>query len=69
MRSRILLGTLFGAIGGFLGFLLQERTVPHDPVLDMTTADALRLGMMVGGMLGIGIGAVEGAAVGSPRLI
>lgn len=69
MRSRVLLGTLFGAIGGFLGFLLQERTVPHDPVLDMTTADALRLGIMVGGMLGIGIGAVEGVAVGSPRLI
>jgi len=69
LRSRILLGTVFGAVGGFLGFLLQERIVSHDPVLEMTHSDALRLGLIIGSMLGIGIGAVEGAAVSSPRLI
>lgn len=69
MRSRILLGTVFGAIGGFLGFLLQERLVPHDPVLLPTLSDLLKLGAFIGLMLGIAIGAVEGAAVNSPRLI
>ena len=67
MRSRILLGALFGAIGGFLGFLIQEALIPHDPVLEMTRRHTVMLGAIVGGMLGIGIGAVEGAAVGSPR--
>lgn len=67
MRSRILLGSIFGAIGGFLGFLLQEWRVPHNVGLAMTAGDAARLGMFVGAMLGVAIGAVEGAAVGSSQ--
>ncbi len=69
MRSRILLGTLFGALGGFLGFLLQEKLVPHDPILQPTAGDMARLGMLFGSMLGIAIGAVEGTATGSSRLL
>ncbi len=69
MRSRILLGLLFGAAGGFAGFLLQEHFVPHDPVLAMTMQDTARLGAMVGGMIGMAVGAVEGAAVSSSRLL
>lgn len=68
MRSRILLGTLFGAAGGFLGFVLQEIFTHHDPDF-MPTSTLLKLGAYVGVMLGIGIGAVEGAAVGSSRLL
>lgn len=67
MRSRILLGTVFGAIGGFVGFLLQERFVPHDAVLANTAQDMAKLGMMVGGMLGLSLGAVEGVAVSSSQ--
>lgn len=69
MRSRILLGLLFGAAGGFAGFLLQEHFITHDPVLSMTLQDTARLGAMVGGMIGLGVGAVEGAAVSSSRLL
>ncbi len=67
MRSRILLGLLFGAAGGFLGYLLQEVSVPHDPVLDQTRSQMMTIGLMVGGLIGMAIGAVEGVAVGSPR--
>jgi pSer/pThr/pTyr-binding forkhead associated (FHA) protein len=66
MRSRILVGTLFGAIGGFLGFALQERLISHDAVLTPPVGEMLRLGALVGTMLGIAIGSVEGAVVGSP---
>ncbi len=69
MRSRILLGTLFGAAAGFVGFLLQEALVPHNPGLNNTLPDMARIGMFVGTLLGIGVGAVEGVAVGSPRLL
>lgn len=65
MRSRILLGLLFGTAGGFLGFLLQEILVPHDPLRNMTAADMMKLGALVGSLLGLSIGAVEGVAVGS----
>ncbi len=67
MRSRILLGTLFGAIGGFTGYFLQEVTVTHDAVLATPAREMMRLGFLVGSMLGIAIGIVEGAAVGSAR--
>jgi pSer/pThr/pTyr-binding forkhead associated (FHA) protein len=65
MRSRIVVGTLFGAIGGFVGFALQERLVSHDAVLAPPVGDMLRLGAIVGAMLGIAIGSVEGVVVGS----
>jgi len=74
LRSRILLGTVFGAIGGFLGFAIQEPTLPHDVDLLLLSAAhqmqvAMKQGIMVGGMLGLAIGVVEGVVVGSPRLI
>ncbi|MBM3496008.1 MAG: FHA domain-containing protein [Armatimonadetes bacterium] len=65
MRSRIVVGTLLGAIGGFLGFALQERLITHDAVLTPLVSDMMRLGAMVGAMLGIAIGSVEGVVVGS----
>lgn len=65
LRSRILLGLLFGTVGGFLGYALQEVLVSHDPVLDMPMAELLRFGALVGALLGLSIGAVEGMAVGS----
>lgn len=67
MRSRIFLGTIFGAVGGFLGYVLQERLIRHDAILQMPLGDMLRLGAFVGAMLGIAIGAVEGVVVSSPH--
>lgn len=67
MRSRIVVGTLFGAAAGFLGFLLQEALVPHDAVLTPPLREMLKLGALVGMMLGIGVGAVEGVVTGSSR--
>lgn len=69
MRSRILISTLFGAIAGFIGFLLQETLVTHDPVLTPPASEALKLGALVGIMLGLGVGAVEGIVTGSPRTL
>lgn len=69
MRSRILVSTLFGAAAGFLGFLLQERLVVHDPVLTPPMPEILKLGALVGVMLGIGIGSVEGVVTGSARTL
>ena len=69
MRSRILLGTIFGAVGGFAGFVLQELFVPHNPGGSTPTWVLTRLGMYVGAMIGIAMGVVEGAAVNNPRLI
>ena len=65
MRSRIAVGTLFGAIGGFIGFALQERLVTHDAILTPPLSEMLRLGAIVGTMLGLAVGSVEGAVVGS----
>ena len=64
MRSRVLLGALFGAIGGFLGYLLQETLLPHvaDPDFVPSLRDTVLLGAMVGCMLGLAIGAVGGSA-------
>jgi pSer/pThr/pTyr-binding forkhead associated (FHA) protein len=69
MRSRVLLGLIFGAGAGFLGYLLQEVSVPHDAVLMPTAADMARLGLFVGAMLGLGLGCIEGAALGSARVL
>ena len=74
MRSRVLLGTLFGAIGAFIGHLIQEATTTHDVAASLLSPAAqmqngMMQGLMVGAMMGIGIGAIEGAAVSSPRLL
>jgi pSer/pThr/pTyr-binding forkhead associated (FHA) protein len=69
MRSRILIGILFGAAGGFLGFLLQERLLPHSAVLNMTARDLMLLGAYVGGSLGMFIGAMEGTAANNSNQI
>jgi pSer/pThr/pTyr-binding forkhead associated (FHA) protein len=69
LRSRILLGTIFGTLGGFVGFVLQEFFTPHNVGLAMTLQDLMKLGMLVGAALGVALGAVEGASVGSPRLL
>ena len=63
------LGTTRGALGGFVGFLLQEVGTPHNPGLGMTQQDLMKLGLMVGAALGAAIGSVEGVAVGSSRLL
>ncbi len=65
MRSRVFVGTIFGAIGGFVGFALQESLITHNAVLTPPLGQMLRLGAIVGTMLGIAIGSVEGAVVGS----
>jgi len=67
MRSRIVVGTLFGAGAGFLGFALQEALVPHDAVLTPPIAEMLKLGVLVGMMLGIGVGIVEGVVTATAR--
>lgn len=69
MRSRIVVGTLFGAAAGFIGFLLQEALVPHDAVLSPPIGEMLKLGLLVGLMLGVGIGAIEGAVLGSAPVL
>jgi pSer/pThr/pTyr-binding forkhead associated (FHA) protein len=44
--------------------------VPHlVPPLTNTRQDFAKLGILVGSMIGLGIGVVEGVAVGSPRLL
>jgi len=65
MRSRVLLGALFGMAGGFVGFLLQESMVPHNLGLAVPVPLQILQGVLVGAMLGMALGAVEGAAVGS----
>ncbi len=65
MRSRIFVGTMFGAVGGFIGFAIQERLITHDAVLTPPVGEMMRLGAIVGTMLGIAIGSVEGAVIGS----
>lgn len=74
MRSRILLGLLFGAGGAFIGYLIQEVTQPHDVQAELLSPLAQQrvgaiIGMLVGGFLGAGIGMVEGAATSSPRTL
>ena len=69
MRSRVLVSTLFGAVAGFIGFLLQEALVSHDPVLTPPASEMLKLGALVGVVLGIGIGAVEGVTTGTARTL
>jgi len=69
VRSRILLGVIFGAVGGLLGHLAQEMSVRHDPILAMPLPDVLKVGAYVGAFIGVGVGAVEGVAVSSSRLL
>lgn len=70
MRSRILVGALFGAIGGLLGWALQEVLTKHDlDLMVMSQPDQMRnlmrQGLLVGAMLGLAIGIVEGVVTGS----
>ncbi len=70
MRSRILLGALFGAVGGLLGFVFQELLTKHDlDTLVMSEAAQMRnmmvQGLLVGMMLGLALGMVEGVATGA----
>lgn len=81
MRSRIILGTLAGAVAGFLAFAVQqmmhaEQTTPYgikDPstiwyyFLFLHFNAVAVIAVSVGGFLGFALGAVEGIVVGSPR--
>ena len=51
MRSRIVLGALFGAAGGFVGFLLQESLIHYSPGLALPVRYLLLCGFLVGGMI------------------
>jgi pSer/pThr/pTyr-binding forkhead associated (FHA) protein len=86
LRSRILLGLIFGAAGGFLGFFIQEylsypaiytsggfairfaKIAVHDPILS-SQSEQMRIGVVVGAMLGMALGAVEGVSISSSRLL
>ncbi|MGC8666512.1 MAG: FHA domain-containing protein [Chthonomonadales bacterium] len=70
MRSRILLGALFGSMGGFVGFAFQEVLTKHDlDLIAMSPADQMRnlmlQGLLVGAALGLAIGLVESVATGA----
>ncbi len=73
MRSRVLLGLIFGTLGGFLGYLIQEPLIPHGDLNLMNPVHQaqinMKLGMILGAMIGLGIGAVEGAVLQSPRVL
>lgn len=69
MRSRILLGTLAGGLGGFVGILIVHATIRFDPILDLPARDSVRLGLLIGAAIGLAIGAVEGVCLSSPRVL
>ncbi len=80
MRSRILIGLIAGAIGGALGWLLQENLINYNAhvmpgvlpgqaaLKDSLTAGETRLLVLcVGGLIGMFLGSVDGVVEGSSR--
>ncbi len=71
MRSRIMLGVILGAVGGFIGFVIQEITVNHSPLL--TSSESTRqmalFGIIIGICIGIALGLVEGLVTGRTELL
>ncbi|MDE2126018.1 MAG: FHA domain-containing protein [Armatimonadetes bacterium] len=71
MRSRILLGLLLGAVGGFVGYAVQEYYVNYSahPLGDLSARDGLIFIVAVGGFIGLFLGLVDGVVDGSPKLM
>lgn len=80
MRSRILVGLLAGAIGGFLGWLLQEHLIDYNATVvqgvlhgqgkletGLSAQQGWILVLCVGGMIGLFLGMVDGVVQGMPR--
>src|SRR5579884_1600775 len=71
MRSRILVGLLMGALGGVLGWLLQERLIDYNAIAQLGPAavpgQLWRFPLAVGGMIGLCLGAVDGIVEGNSR--
>lgn len=80
MRSRILIGLLAGALGGFLGWLLQEHLIDYNAHVSagilpgqatikvgLSAEEGRTLIYCVGGLIGLFLGAVEGVVQGDPR--
>ncbi len=80
MKSRILMGLLAGALGGFLGWLLQESLInynsliipsalPGQPPVEapLTTQMVMIMMLCVGGLIGLFLGAVDGIVEGNKR--
>lgn len=69
MRSRILVGLIAGTIGGFLGWLFQERLINYDYSisLGLSVEQTRTLIYCVGGLIGLFLGAVDGIVEGNAR--
>jgi pSer/pThr/pTyr-binding forkhead associated (FHA) protein len=71
MRSRIILGVILGAVGGFIGFVIQEITVNHSLLL--APSEAVRqmtfFGIIIGICIGLSLGLVEGLVTGRSELL
>src|SRR5438045_2431649 len=69
MRSRIMLGTLAGTIGGFAGWFLQEQLIHYNNFIerDIGTGEVRILAICVGGLTGMFLGAVDGIVDRNPR--
>ncbi len=80
MRSRILIGLIVGAIGGFVGWLLQETFINYNAHVmagvlpgqaalksPLSPGETRLLMLCVGGMIGLCLGTVDGIVEGSGR--
>jgi pSer/pThr/pTyr-binding forkhead associated (FHA) protein len=79
VRSRILIGLIAGAIGGMLGWMLQEHFIDYNAhvVADLTgrayikealsPRESMLLVLCVGGLIGLFLGSVEGIVEGNQR--